>query len=100
MKSLIKSLISMIFIVAFSSCENIDSDKRQTFIGQVKESYELSCLMEVTDPATSHLQVENQVVVTTNFDGCPQYASGDYLEVEFDGKVAESCTNPFGEPQR
>lgn len=90
MKHLFEALISSLCIIVFSSCEDIDSNKRQSFIGQVKESYELSCLIEVTDPETSNLQVGNQVVVTTDFEGCPQYATGDYLEIEFDGKVAES----------
>lgn len=90
MKNIFNTVIFALFLIVFSSCEGINSDKRQSFIGQVKESYESSCLVEVTDPQTSHLQIEDQVVVTTSFEGCPQYAIGDCIEVEFDGKVAES----------
>lgn len=62
------------------------------FTGKVLEKYDGSCLMEVTG-AGSGLMVEGQeVVVHMNIPDCPDYAVGDFLTIQFDGKM--TCSLP------
>ena len=60
------------------------------FTGKVLETYENSCLLEVTDTGSGNFYVGDKVVVRTNIKNCPDYAVGDYLRISFDGKVALS----------
>ncbi len=60
------------------------------FKGKVIEKYENSCLVMVTDNGNQRFMSSDKVVVKTDIEGCPDYAVGDYLKIEFDGMVAES----------
>lgn len=60
------------------------------FKGKVIEKYENNCLVEVTDNGNQRFMLSDKVVVKTDIEGCPDYAVGDYLKIEFDGMVAES----------
>lgn len=60
------------------------------FEGVVIEKYKDSCLVMVTDNGNQRFMSSDKVVVKTDIEGCPDYAVGDYLKIEFDGMVAES----------
>ena len=75
------------------SCNNSQTEnnaKPASFIGEVIEKYEDSCLVEITENLHSSLRVSDLVVVKTNISNCPKYEIGDYLKIEFDGTIAES----------
>lgn len=60
------------------------------FVGKVLEKYEKSCLLLVTDFGNQRFMVSDKVVVNTDIEECPDYATDDYLRIEFDGVLAES----------
>ena len=66
-----------------------DSAKKH-FIGKVIDKYEYSCLVEVFDAGNQAFAIGDKIDVTTNVENCINYRIGDYLEITFDGTVAES----------
>ena len=66
-----------------------DSSKKH-FVGKVIEKYEYSCLVEVFDAGNQAFAIGDKIDVTTRVENCIHYRIGDYLEITFDGTVAES----------
>ena len=62
------------------------------FTGIVREKYDGSCLMHVTGAGSGQLTVGQDVVVHMNIPDCPDFAVGEVLTIQFDGKM--TCSLP------
>ena len=101
MKRLLALILGVICTIAFVACNPTEGDgavQNHYFTGEVIEKYEGSYLVEVTDIGNGPLAVGDRVVVKTDIPDSPQYETGDFLKIVFDGKIAKSypqqITNP------
>ena len=93
MKKILSLVLSLVFIVSFSSCKTIDKVQdvvKPNFVGKVVEKYDNSCLVEVSDNEDSYPTVGEKVMVNTNIEDCPQYEVGDFIKITYNGEIAES----------
>ena len=93
MKKILSLILSLVFIVSFSSCKIVDKVQdivKPNFIGMVIEKYDNSCLVEVVSTKDTHPTAGEQVVVGTNIDDCPQYDVGDFIKIVYNGEIAET----------
>ncbi|MBE6589968.1 MAG: hypothetical protein E7643_07295 [Ruminococcaceae bacterium] len=90
MKKFSTILLAVMCLFILSSCDTNDSTENAYLSGKVLTVYEGSCLLEVTDKGNTGFASGEVALINTNVEGCPIYAVGDFLKVEFDGTVAES----------
>lgn len=93
MKKFLSLILSLVFIVSFSSCKTIDKVQdvvKPNFVGKVVEKYDNSCLVEVASNEDSYPTIGEKVMVNTNIDDCPQYEVGDFIKITYNGEIAES----------
>lgn len=95
MKKTISLLLVLFCITALmTACQAEPSDGNSVdqyyFSGKVIETYEKSCLIEVTDTGNQSFNLGLCLIVHTNVENCPEYNEGDHLRIVFDGMVAES----------
>ena len=89
MKRFLSILLILTVAAHLPSCEESD-EVGYFFSCKVIEKLSEECLAEIIDAKSSGLAMGETVRIHTRAIGFSDYAAGDVLEIEFDGKVALS----------
>ena len=89
MKRFLSAILILAVLSLLFACSDV-SEPSYSFIGKVKDAKGGEYFIEVTELLDSGLSVGEPVIVHYDENAFAEYGTGEYLKIEFDGKVALS----------